>query len=102
MRSHDAWHRVFNRLYATNIAIQINEWHHYHGIRVACHRVKHPKYPDLSTSRSVLDEKISDRPSPVQEEAWEYLFGSLDPAQIVHKINTQYLDPDYYFILKTP
>lgn len=101
MRSHDAWHRLFNRLYATNIAKQINEWHPYHGMRVEYHRVKRPKYPDLSASRSVRDEKICDKPSPIQEEAWEYLFGKLDPPQIVHKINTQYLDPDYYFTLTT-
>jgi hypothetical protein len=99
MRSHYAWHYIVHHLYATNIARQINKWHPQYKIRVECRRVDDPHYPDLSCN--VHDEKIQAIPTALQEEAWEYLFGGLTPQQIVHEINTKYLDPDYYFVLTT-
>ncbi|MBI2030548.1 hypothetical protein HYT05_02915 [Candidatus Kaiserbacteria bacterium] len=99
MREHHAWHHLFGHLYATNIARQINAWHPFHGIRVACRQIDMPRYPDLS--EQVRGEKISKVPTTLQEESWQYLFGKLDPPQIVHEINTKYLDPDYPFTLKS-
>jgi len=101
IREHDAWHRLFKHFYATTIAEQIDRWHHAHGMRVECRRIAHPRHRNMSGSERVRHERelVTDRPTAVQQEAWEYLFGDLDPPQIVHKINTKYLDPDYVLVL---
>jgi len=99
MRTHAAWHNLFNHLYATNIVQQINEWRHFHGLTMECTRISAPEYEDMSDSDSVRREQIQYRITPTHAESWAYLFQGLAAEEVVFEINTLYLDPDYQISL---
>lgn len=93
-----AWHCLFNHLYATNIARQINVWKEMHGISVGCRRTHDPQYPDKESE--VSGETILANMSAKQHAAWGYLFEGLNVTEIVHEINALYLDPDYELFVR--
>jgi hypothetical protein len=91
---HDGWHRLFNHMYATSIARQINEWMFPSDRRIVCVDIRN----DCEAHHVGEREHIYEHMTHIQREAWHALFGrDTHLVEICAQINARYLDPSYIF-----